>query len=955
MLMKSISVMSLAVLFALASGAGAEPFDLLPTFDTEIGNDAQVGPNSSSNGTGMGIRDISSRRRVAYVTYDISEVKAMGAFFSNVRFSNYGHDLSNPVAVYGVLEAYEDVVAPGVNWATGPGVQNNPVPALDSPVELDPADLTDVLLVFTPPAMGVREETETSEALADFLNSDTNGFVAFLFAPAEPGNQAIVRTTEMGENGGTRLLGDIGGSATTASKPVPTDGATDIPREVVLSWTAGGYAVTHDVYLGTSFDDVNTAATTNPLGVLAGPDQPTTTFDPPGLLEFDQTYYWRVDEVNGAPDFMVFPGNVWSFTTEPFAYLVPNVTVTASTTSPAGREPENVIDGSGLGDGTHSTEEADMWLGDAVAGEPVWIQFDFPRTLKMHQMRLWNYNGTYEFILGLGLNEVTLQYTADGEEWIALGDQVLDRAPGAVDYEGITLDLAGVPAQAIRIDIHSNRSTSNPPQLRYGLAEAQFYYIPAHAREPQPAAGAADMDPDVVLSWRAGREAASHSVYFSSDEQAVADGTAPASTVATSSFDPDALILGQTYYWRVDEVNEAATPSIWPSDVWSFATKQYFTVDDFESYTDNAGEEVFSAWLDGYEIDDNGSIVGNPLPPYTEQSDVHGGSQAMPFSYTNTGTVRVSEAARTLEMAQDWTRNGADTLTLWYKGDPIGFLQVSQTQIVMNGMGADIFSTADQGRFVYKQLSGNGSIVARVDRLDATDPWAKAGVMIRQTLQPDSIWAYSLWAPGDGNRFRFQNRATIGGTGASDTSTATPEQTTVDIPVWLKLERSGNQFNAFYATAEAPTTWIPSPANPQTITMADPVYVGLAVTSHVTTTSTQAVLSEIATTGNVSGQWQSVSLTVDQPAGNGVDKLYVAVEDSSGRKATVVNPDPYAVGAGVWTEWNVPLSTLSAAGVNTSSIKKVYLGVGDRNQASANASGALLIDDLLVGRPAAEQ
>ena len=47
------------------NGRAAMPFDLLPTFDVEIGNDAQIGPdNAGEGGSGMGIRNIPSRRRV---------------------------------------------------------------------------------------------------------------------------------------------------------------------------------------------------------------------------------------------------------------------------------------------------------------------------------------------------------------------------------------------------------------------------------------------------------------------------------------------------------------------------------------------------------------------------------------------------------------------------------------------------------------------------------------------------------------------------------------------------------------------------------------------------------------------------------------------------------------------------------------------------------------------------
>ncbi|NIO63522.1 MAG: hypothetical protein GTO35_13450, partial [Gammaproteobacteria bacterium] len=91
---------------------------------------------------------------------------------------------------------------------------------------------------------------------------------------------------------------------------------------------------------------------------------------------------------------------------------------------------------------------------------------------------------------------------------------------------------------------------------------------PVWAREPDPDSGATDVDVDVTLSFRGGREAAQHDVYLSTDEQAVIDGTAPVATVTETSYGPLDLDLGQTYYWRVDEVNEAETPATWQGNLW---------------------------------------------------------------------------------------------------------------------------------------------------------------------------------------------------------------------------------------------------------------------------------------------------------------------------------------------------------------------------------------------------
>ena len=88
-----------------------------------------------------------------------------------------------------------------------------------------------------------------------------------------------------------------------ASDPAPQNGATDVPRDVVLSWTPGMYADKHDVYFGTNFDDVNDATTTvDPNNVYKGRQDPNRYPIADTLnLDFGQTYYWRIDEVNAPP------------------------------------------------------------------------------------------------------------------------------------------------------------------------------------------------------------------------------------------------------------------------------------------------------------------------------------------------------------------------------------------------------------------------------------------------------------------------------------------------------------------------------------------------------------------------------------------------------------------------------------------------------------------------------
>jgi hypothetical protein len=494
-------IRSTAVVLLLIAAQGVQGvyFELLPTYDTYVSNDPTEGPGTNhETGSGMHVRDVADRRRVGYLTYDLTEARTQGAFFSNVSFSNYGHD-TGTIHVYGILESQEALVAEGLTWNNAPGVMNNPAPAVNAPVALDFADLTDVLLTFSAPARGTRAATETSEALADFLNSDTNGFVAFLFAPAEGGN-AILRTVEMGAEGGTLLAFEIGGRATAARDPDPEDGATDVYRDAELSWTPGGYAGAHDVYFGTDFGDVNDADRADPRGALVSQGQEASLYNP-GRLELGQTYYWRIDEVNATPDATIFKGFVWSFTTEPLAYAIENITVTSNGVSDEGLGPENTINRSGLNnDDQHSVDPMAMWLATPDGEDPIWIRYEFDRVYRLHEMWVWNYNVLFETVLGFGFKDVTIEVSIDGVDWTVFGDVEFAKATAKVNYShNTTVALDGVAARFVRLTVNSGWGSLG----HYGLSEVRFLHVPAFARAPQPADGQTGVSPDTMLHWRA--------------------------------------------------------------------------------------------------------------------------------------------------------------------------------------------------------------------------------------------------------------------------------------------------------------------------------------------------------------------------------------------------------------------------------------------------------------------
>ncbi len=734
------------------------------------------------------------------------------------------------------------------------------------------------------------------------------------------------------------MLGGVTGEV--ASDPVPESEATDVPRDVVLSWTAGDFAATHDVYFGTSFEDVNAASRANPMDVLLSQGQADTTFDPPGTLDFEQTYYWRVDEVNAPPDSTIFKGEVWSFTTEPFSYPIQNVAATSNGTSEADSGPEKTVDGSGINAaGEASTNSADMWLATAPADESLYIQYEFDRVYKLQNMLVWNYNSMFELILGFGLKDVAVEYSENGVDWTALGDVEFARATGSPTYTANTdVDFGGVPAKYVRLTVNSAWGATG----QYGLSEVRFMYIPAQAREPQPANGATDVDVKSALSWRAGREAVSHEVYLSTDPNALV----LVDTVSEPTLPSPGLEFGNTYYWQVVEVNEADAVTAWSSDVWTFSTEEYALIDGFETYNDNvdAGTTIFDTWIDGW-VNGNGATVGYFDAPFAERTIVHSGAQSMPLAYDNTTSPFYSEAERTFDGPQDWTGNGADALVLYVRGIAPAFAERANGTIVMNAIGADIWGTSDQFRYAYKNLSGDGSMVVRVDSIVRSNEWAKAGVMIRETLDGGSAHAFMAATPEPAHGLSFQRRPV-----ANEASTNT-DVADINLPEWVKLTRTGNIFTAQYSADGV--TWLDvTPAAPVDIPMNANVYIGMAVTSHDAAVSTAAEFADVSTTGNVTGDWEIAEIGVAQPVGNSSQPMYVRIEDSAGKAATVPSPNPAITTYQTWQEWAIPYGDLS--GVNLSRVEKMVIGVGSATNPTTDGTGTVYIDDIGYGRSPAQ-
>jgi len=219
-----------------------------------------------------------------------------------------------------------------------------------------------------------------------------------------------------------------------------------------------------------------------------------------------------VDEVNSAPDFTVFKGDIWSFKVEPVALPISNITATASS-SPGASVAENTVNGSGMTGDLHGTTAGDMWIS---AGLPATIDYAFDQAYKLHELWIWNSNQTIETFFGFGAKDLIIEHSLDGVTWTVLeGVGPLTRAPGTEGYaHNDTIDFGGAVAQHVRLTI----STVQGFAPAASLSEVRFYAIPMLASRPYPASGATDVAPATALSWgRNGREADQHEIFIGTE------------------------------------------------------------------------------------------------------------------------------------------------------------------------------------------------------------------------------------------------------------------------------------------------------------------------------------------------------------------------------------------------------------------------------------------------------
>jgi glucose/arabinose dehydrogenase/fibronectin type 3 domain-containing protein/regulation of enolase protein 1 (concanavalin A-like superfamily) len=359
----------------------------------------------------------------------------------------------------------------------------------------------------------------------------------------------------------------------------------------------------------------------------------------------------------------------------------------------------------------------------------------------------------------------------------------------------------------------------------------------------------------IDLAWSAatdtgGSGLAGYRVYRNAGTTPHATVTAPATTYADTG-----LVANTTYTYRVTAFDAAGNESalsaqagattldVPPPDGIAPSAPTGLTAAAVAPTRVNlawsAATDTGGSGLAGYRVYRNGSATPLATVPGTSYADTTVVANTA-YSYQ----VSAIDGAGN-ESALSAGANATTPATSPWSNQDIGAVAAAGSyvdndgSIAVTGSGADIWRSQDEFHFVHRTLTGDGEILARVVSLSNTDPFAKAGVMFRESLTANSRFAMMIMTPGS-NGAAFQYRTSTGGSAGPSGS----NDLVSTLPRWVRVVREGNVFRGFISTDGVSWTL----RNSITIAMPATVYVGLAMTSHNDGVLGTAVFDGVAVT-----------------------------------------------------------------------------------------------------------
>jgi hypothetical protein len=535
-----------------------------------------------------------------------------------------------------------------------------------------------------------------------------------------------------------------------ASCPNPYNGQDDVdPCEVSLklSWTPGIYADKHNIYFGTSLDDVNDSA--DPCVT----NHDTNSWTPP-TLELATIYYWRIDEVDNDPCAeSPWVGVIWQFMTR-YEIVDPNLLLWYKFDETSG---DDVFDWSGHGlHGECDDMDDEDWEPNNGHIDGC-LSFDGDGRVDVPRDTLGPIDK--EITVSVWVNG---GYNADDDNWVfstgfpAVGDHVVEAAipteggdvwwragndsNDVLEWEeaspegwrgewhhfafvkdedantmsiyfdglevgekaGVSDKLAYARNREFKIGARFDEEDGYVGKIDdfriydYALSDDEIAELfrgtdLGSAWGPTPYDGQQDAAYDANLVWQPGDWVADtngHDLYFGTDWDEVNDAnTADHPNVEYHNLDvnsydiPYLLELDETYYWRVDENNDACQPEPWTGKVWTFKVAEYIIIDDMEDYTEGFGsaypitdDEDPYGWDSSYTNLTGANLFLSCV--FCQWGQLYrSGDRAMYYFYDLTDDYGCgyfyAEISNHFELdPNDWTTFGVKMLTLWFYGEP---------------------------------------------------------------------------------------------------------------------------------------------------------------------------------------------------------------------------------------------------------------------------------------------
>jgi hypothetical protein len=411
---------------------------------------------------------------------------------------------------------------------------------------------------------------------------------------------------------------------------------------------------------------------------------------------------------------------------------------------------------------------------------------------------------------------------------------------------------------------------------------------------------------------------------------------------------PDGLIPGTTYYWRIDEVNEAEPNSPWKGNVWNFTVPPRIAYNPVPADSaESIDTSVELSWMGGFRTKLHTTYFGDNF------DDVNNAAGGLPQA-------DATYSPGTLELAKTyyWRIDEFDAVTT-HKGDVWSFTTqgavgspipangaVDVTQIPILSWNAGIYSASHQVYF--------GTDKQAVKNADTTSPeYKSSGNLGSESYDPgklewntpyywridevnnanaDSPWIGNLWSFTTANFLIVDDFESY-----NDLDPADPENNRI-FNAWLDgLDDPSNGSVVGYDNP---------PFAEQTIVHSGSQSMPLAYDNTVGKSEATSVLT-------YPRDWtekdvDTLTIWFRGDSANAAENLYVALNGN----AVVTNDNPDAAQRVAWTQWNINLQAFTDQGVNLANVNSITLGLGNKNNPVAGGSGMMYFDDIRLYPPA---